>query len=370
MTEFAKFNEDVLFGRSGGKILWQPRIGCWYYDKRFAGEPLPAPYTGRNLPEIYRLLGCSDHLYDWYNPCFERIEDERVRFERKNLNERERETIITTPAGAQRAVDRFSPNSTHLYHLKWEVTTEEELEVAAWREEHATWRWNQEAFDRAQAEVGDLGTPTIYLPRMNVQSIYLDKMGVENGVYALHDWPDRVEAYFRALEVSDGRLLDVVNASPVNIINMGENVHAGTLSPDLFERYHLPACRRRCEKLHGSGKFVYAHWDGDCRPLLPFARETLLDGIEAITPEPQGDVTLAEVKQALGDDIFLFDGIPAIYFDSTYSEAQLVACVHEIIELFAPKLILGISDELTSTGDIERIRVVGRIVDEYNASCA
>ena len=29
--------------------------------------------------------------------------------------------------------------------------------------------------------------------------------------------------------------------------------------------------------------------------------------------------------------------------------------------------MLGISDEISSTGDIERIRLVGKIVDEYNA---
>jgi len=54
------------------------------------------------------------------------------------------------------------------------------------------------------------------------------------------------------------------------------------------------------------------------RPLLQYAHETGLDGIEAITPRPQGDVTLEEAKEALGDDMFLLDGIPAIYFDKTF----------------------------------------------------
>jgi hypothetical protein len=65
--------------------------------------------------------------------------------------------------------------------------------------------------------------------------------------------------------------------------------------------------------------------------------------------------------------MFLLDGIPAIYFDDTFSEDVLVECVYRLIELFAPRLVLGISDELSSTGDIERIRLVGRIVDNYNA---
>ena len=92
-----------------------------------------------------------------------------------------------------------------------------------------------------------------------------------------------------------------------------------------------------------------------------------MDGIEAITPVPQGDVTLEEMKEGLGDDMYLIDGIPAIYFDEIYPEEALVEWVHKILDMFAPNLVLGISDEISSTGDIERIRLVGKIVDEYNA---
>jgi hypothetical protein len=30
-------------------------------------------------------------------------------------------------------------------------------------------------------------------------------------------------------------------------------------------------------------------------------------------------------------------------------------------------LVLGISDEISSTGDLERVRLVGEIVDAYNS---
>jgi hypothetical protein len=367
VTNWAQLHRDVLFGRSGGKIIWQPRIGCWYGDKKFAGEPLPPPYTGMSLPNVYRALGCSDRLYGAYNGCFRRTEHTAVRRVEERLSETDTKITIETPVGRQVAVNRRSANSDHVIHVKWEVETEAELKVAAWREENTTWVWAPEKFEKSRAEVGDLGAPTMYMPRMNVQNLYIEKMGVERGVYAIYDWRDTVEAYFRALDESHDRLMDAINASPVEIVNLGENVHAGTLSPDLFRTYHLPACQRRCEKLHGAGKFVSSHWDGDCRPLLPFARETGLDGIEAITPEPQGDVTIEEVREALGDRMYLLDGIPAVYFDRTFSEQTLTACARKVIELFAPRLVLGISDEISSRGDIERIRVVGSIVDVYNA---
>lgn len=366
MTGFARLHRDVVFGRSGGKIIWQPRIQCWYDDKRFAGEPLPEPYDDMDIHDIYRELGCSSRLYREFNPCFKRIDDPRVTFAREQLNETDDKITINTPAGTQTAVNRRSPNNPSLIHVKWEVESEEEMKAAIWREEHTEWEWDQARYEEQMERVGDLGAPTMYMPRMNIQDLYINRMGVEKAIFALYDWPDTVEAFFRALEESHDRLIDVINASPVDIINFGENIHAGMLTPDLFGKYHLPACQRRCEKLHAGGKFVSSHWDGDCAPLLTYAQETGLDGIEAITPKPQGDVTLEETREALGDSMFLLDGIPAVYFDETFPEETLEQCTRRIIDLFAPNLVLGISDEISSTGNIERIRTVKSIADEYN----
>ena len=366
-NNFSKSNHDVIFGRSNGKIIWQPRIGCWYHDKIFAGEMLPAPYTGMSIHEVYRKLGCSARLYE-FNECFERIEDPSVKFIRKELNETDYEICISTPVGNQKQICRNTENSPFPITLKWEIETEEEMKVAIWREGNANWKWNQFKYEELINSIGDLGTPCMYMPRMNVQCLYIEKMGVEDAVTAIYEWTDTTEAFFKTLENSHDKLIDIINASPIDIINYGENIHVSTLSPRLFKKYHLPACQRRSEKLHSAGKFVYSHWDGDCKPLLKFAKETGLDGIEAITPVPQGDVTIEEVKTALGDDIYLFDGIPAIYFDKQYSEKELVDCVNKLIDLFAPKLVLGISDEISSTGNIERVLLVKEIVDNYNSS--
>ncbi len=369
MTDFSQLHRDVVFGRAGGRIIWQPRIECWYTDKIFSGEPFPEPFRGMPVHDIYRALGCSARLYE-FNACFKRVEHPSVRYTSRQLNETDTEQTIETPVGRQVAVLRRSPNSWHVSHVKWEVESEEELKVAAWREENTEWRWNQERHDTLVRELGDLGAPTIFMPRMNVQSLFIEKMGITRGIFALFDWPDTVEAYFAALRSSHDRLIACINPSPIDIINFGENVHAQTLSPNLFLQYHLPECQHRCELLHTAGKFVYSHWDGDCGPLLPYARETGLDGIEAITPAPQGDVTIEEIKEALGNNMFLIDGIPAVYFDDTYSLETLTRCTEKIIDLFAPRLILGISDEISSTGSLERVRAVGDIVNAYNTRVA
>jgi hypothetical protein len=366
--DFTQLHLDVAFGRAGGRIIWQPRILAWMADKHLAGEALPAPYTGMTPPQLYRALGCSNRIYD-FTECFVSHEDPEVRITQRDLNETDYEVVWETPIGRQRAVYRRSPRSDWDKPLKWPIADEQEMRSAAWREARRTWSWDQAFFDRLSAEWASLGAPTMYICRTSVQKLIVEDMGPENTIYALTDIPGACEAYFEALAVTQERLIEVINASPIRIINFGDNVHAGLLPPKWFRRYVLPVYQRRSELLHAAGKFISAHWDGDCRPLLPLARETGLDGIEAITPRPQGDVTLEETKAALGD-MFLLDGIPAVLFDRTYPEQMLIDCARKCIDLFAPNLILGISDELSSHGEIERIRLVGEIVDEYNSRIA
>lgn len=362
--DFAKLNEDVCFGRANGKVIWQPRIGCWIDDRLFADDELPGRYKGMSKVEIYRDLGCSARIYE-YNDCFYPVYDDTIQYSsRQEGNQIIQE--FKTPVGTVTHIDQTTPNSWATLVKKQWVCDEEDLKIYTYIEKHTDWAYSQEVFDKVHAQWTDLGAPCIFMPRVTVQRLYIDLMGVEEAVYALVDYPETVEAYFEALHESQMKMIDVINKSPIQIINFGDNIHSGTLSPKLFEQYVLPEYKARCEKLHSAGKFVYSHFDGDNWGLMEYYQDTGLDGIEAITPIPQGDVTLEEVHQYLGDNMFLLDGIPAVYFDETFSEETLVECVHKILDMFAPHLVLGISDEISSTGDIERIRLVGKIVDEYN----
>ena len=366
--DLEQLNLDVVKGMSNGMIIWQPRIGCWLKDKEFAGQKLPMPYEGMSKPEIYRELGCSARAYEGYEKCFRRIEDPRVQSYKNKISDVETEYIIETPVGRISSIGMKTASSPREIKKKWLIASEEDMKVAGWIEERCSWEFDEQIFKEGYETWKGLGAPTTFIPRINIQHLFINVMGVEQTVYALYDYPDTVEKYFQILDESHERMIEVINKSPIDIINFGDNLHCGTLEPKLFKKYVLPAYQRRNELLHKAGKFTNSHWDGDTKGLLPYAKECGLDGIEAITPRPQGDVTLEEVKKALGDDMFLIDGIAAILFDEIYPIEDLIEQTKKIIDLFAPKLILGISDEISSTGDIDRIKIVRDIVDDYNAS--
>lgn len=365
--DYWKLHEDVCFGRAGGRVIWQPRIGCWITDRMFADGKLPGIYEGLTIPQIYQKLDCSNRIYD-YNGCFTEYRDptDNVSGGGRWLNADTFEHYIDTPLGRVSTVVKKSPNSWAMLTAKRWVTCEDDLKVWIYLEKTAKWRWNQPHYDAVKAEWGRQGAPSMYLPRVSIQRLYIDLMGVAETIYALQDYPDTVEEYLKALRGSHMRMIEVINGSPLQLIDFGDNLHSGTLSPALFRKYVLGDYQLRCEALHRAGKFVYAHYDGNNRGLQEMYHETGLDGIEAITPVPQGDVTLDEMKQHLGD-MYLLDGLPAVFFDEEFPVSTLEDCVKRLLELFAPHLVLGISDEISSTGDIERVRRVGELVDEYNA---
>lgn len=65
----------------------------------------------------------------------------------------------------------------------------------------------------------------------------------------------------------------------------------------------------------------------DISNMIPF------EGLEALTPLPQGDVNIEEIKENIGEKVLL-DGIPAILFLPHYPMKELEECVEKLIELF------------------------------------
>ena len=356
-------NRDIIQGRAKGRVLWQPRIQCWFHDRDFLNIPYERPYTGLSHPDIYRKLGCSNRIYLTLESYYTH---DAISFIKREIDELRWEEIIETPVGKISCVQRRNRLNYGIFPEKWFVESEDDLKVLIYIQEHTAYSFDKDSLDNCIATIGDTGLPCGMLPRTSIQRLFVEYMGVEGAIHALVDYPDTVEEYFGVCEESDKLCMDAYIESGIEWLNFGDNIHGGILSPKLFVKYILPYYQRRNDYLHKYNIFTHAHWDGDCKPLLPYMKDTGLDGIEAITPIPQGDISLAEAKKAMGD-MYMIDGIAALLFDELYPLEMLMNQVKECIDLFPDRLIMGISDELSSTGTLERVKKVADYVNEYNA---
>ena len=227
----------------------------------------------------------------------------------------------------------------------------------------AEWYWDQTAFEEDVERVGKRGVPGFFFRRSPIQGLFIEEMGFEPTLYLLHDQPEVVARYVEMETAADNAMYDVICHCPVSVVNFGENIDAHMDPPPIWRQHLIPYYRRRAEQLRAAGKAVYIHVDGAMKPLLPYLRECPWNAIEACTPLPQGDVTEEEIKQGLGD-LILLDGIPALFFLPSFPVEMLVECTKRVVDLFYPRLVLGISDEIPPDGDIERVRIVGEIIED------
>jgi hypothetical protein len=338
-------------------ILWQPRIEHWYEVNARNGT-LPDRYREMSLLEVFDDLNCSVRPY-WVFCEAIRIEDPpEVWCEEKTEGSR---TVVVkhTPLGDLTTIESRTGLANHT--VKYPVVTTEDMKILEWILLGRRIWFDWEVYENGCALIGERAAPCVYISRVNLMRLVHEYMGFENGLTSLYQWPRETEHLLETINETDDALLEMISACPIEIINFGDNVHQAFCPPPLFERWVLPEYQRRNEVLHKAGKKTYPHWDGDCGQLLPYAGDCGFDGFEAITPAPQGDVTLEQMRDALGDCI-LIDGIPCTDFLSSTPIESLVENTKKCLRYFAPNLVLGISDEISPVGDIERVRLVSELV--------
>ena len=359
--EGPNFQERILAvfqGEDPSGVVWQPRLEFWYQVNQKRGA-LPEHLKDRDLLEIYDYCRASVRYFG--NGL--RVRYRSVEVEERWEDEKALRRSWRTPVGELTEVVRYDEWGLSAYNTEYKLKQPEDFKVLEYILQDEEWYWDQEACEAELAQVGERGVPQFYFRRSPIQGLFIEHMGFEPTIYMHHDHPEVIAHYVDAATEADNRLYEVLCACPVPLLNFGENIDAHMDPPPIFRGHLLPYYRRRAEELHRAGKSVHIHIDGAMRPLLPHLRECPWDGIEAATPLPQGDVTIEEIKEALGD-LVLLDGIPAVYFLPTYPVEVLTSCVWRIVELFYPRLVLGISDEIPPDGDIERVRLVGELMEE------
>jgi hypothetical protein len=216
----------------------------------------------------------------------------------------------------------------------------------------------------AEHKLKNKAVVSTFLPRSPYQRCILEFLGFKQTQIFLKCYPNEMEDFMDFLGNFDNKLYRDFCRTSIKIFNFGENLDANLTPPHIFKKFCIPYYEKRVHELHQAGKFCHVHMDGDFKDLLPFISDLPFDGLEALTFKPQGDVEIDEVKEALGNKILL-DGIPSILFLHQYSMEYVKAYTKKVLETFSPNLILGISDEMPPNGDIRKVEMISKMVQEF-----
>ena len=355
----------AIFQGAAKSVLWQPRLETWI-DHHMEYGTMPERFRHMDNLEIYDALGCSVRYADVHAGIdqFETRED-LIRIEEKHPDH----TIerVRTPFGELRTVYRDIWKDGRLINHRIEefpVKTVKDLAVLTDLVNHQQFRANPAAFEKVTKVVGQRGEPTNFLSSSGFTELIKNWCGLLDTYYLLNDHPAEIEAYLDSCDRRDDRQIDAALQLPCRIFNLGDHATNEFTPPPILKKYLIPRWQRIAERLHAAGRFVHSHWDGNSRHIIPFLLETHLDGVEALTPAPMGDMTLEQIKKAVGNKMVVLDLLPAIDFLENHPTEKLLDFTRRVIDLFAPRLILGVSDEISQVGQIEKIEAISKLIDK------
>lgn len=356
----------IFEGKSIDRIPWNIRHECWYYVAKASGR-LPKRYENVDLADVCVDLGASWRCYSGYfvkNVVEVNFGDD-IQFVVERNGKLVR-TTIKTPVGSLQDVTKMDAWNLSSRKMEYMLKGPEDFKALCYLLDSARVKFDQKIYEELERDLKGQGIVSFFFPHSSLQALILEYMGFTRTMRFLYIEKDhKLEDVMDAIESYNDKFFEVMSASPIKIFNLGENIDVRLTSPRLFEKFCLPVYQRRCEYLHKKGKYVHIHVDGYAKPLLPILRRSGVDGIEALTPEPVGDMTVEDIAKQLQDEIIVLDGIPFLFFLSDVPYETLEKLVRKMVTTIS-RLILGISDELPPPADVERVRMVSKLIENFS----
>ena len=120
------------------------------------------------------------------------------------------------------------------------------------------------------------------------------------------EWMERRDELLRLFDIiveKRRQVYPLVAASPAGHANYGGNVVPEIIGLETFEQYYVPHYDEAAEVMHKHGKLIGTHLDANCKLLSKAIAGTALDYIEAFSPAPDTDMTVAEARAAWPDKV-------------------------------------------------------------------
>ena len=201
-------------------------------------------------------------------------------------------------------------------------------------------------FTASEERVGDHGLTLLGVGRSPMQTILVDYAGLENFSYHLDDGFPELFALAEALESHVLERSRLTAAGPGSFVSLLENFTSESWGAARFQQYHLPVYTRVLRILQAAGKSVFPHCDGRIACVAELLAAAGFAGIESLTEPPEGDMTLAQARAAMPDQVFWANINVGVY---SLPPAELDRWVRERVRVAAVNgkgLVFEISEDL------------------------
>jgi len=197
-----------------------------------------------------------------------------------------------------------------------------------------------------------------------LHEIMVSYMGLETFAVEWAERRDEVEKLFNAMLENIRKILPIAAASPALHANFGGNETGSVMGRERFEKYVLPLLNEVADVFHRHGKFLGTHLDGNNRIWADLVGKSGLDFIEAFSPSPDTDMSLAEAFDAWkGKAIWI--NFPSSLHLAPVSVVEETAAGLIRDSLPDKRLIMGITEDIPENRWQETLPAISRAIESF-----
>ena len=361
----------VFNGETPDRVPWFGDLTWWVNSKAQHGG-LPSELLSdrglfyETLLEFHREFNVG--LYFGPEPYpFEVAYDDTVQVTNERRGPVARETI-ETPVGTLVQEHTSLPDAGGSRTMR-QVKSPADLRTLRYLVEHSHYEPKYEPLLRRYPQVQELGIVHTCLPKTPALHLMTDLAGIQIFVDLWLDARAELEETIEVMDQKYGEGAEVAVESPAEFVWSPATLSSETVGETFFEMYVAGYLRKWVGRLRETGKRSAIHMDGTLRGLIAQTAAIGYDAIEAVTPQPVGDITLQEARELVGPDTILWGGIPSVFFTPLVDDDQFEQHVREVLSVMTgePRYVLGSADQVPPTAHPQRILRVAELVERYGA---
>ena len=220
-----------------------------------------------------------------------------------------------------------------------------------------------ETFQKMREDLGQGAYLRAGIGYSPLQEIIYTYMGVECFSIEWAERRDEVMRLYDALTEDRRKIYPLLAESPAEIINYGGNVSVEVVGKDRFERFIIPHYNEVAEIVHKRGKMLGSHLDGNNRQLAPLVANSLLDYVEAFTPPPDCDMTVAEARELWKGKVLWINFPSSVHLSGVEAVENMM---HRLLREAAPgdRFLVGVTEDVHEDAWRKTFPAMARILNE------
>jgi len=206
-------------------------------------------------------------------------------------------TTVRTPIGEVYSTRRLQAAYGSSWYVDHYVKSPDDYRVVEFMIRDTVYEPEYDSYRKTVESIGENGYVTGNFGYSPLMEMRVNLLGIERFAFDMYDRPDLFFSLYETLRDKQREAYPLLANSPAKLV-----IYCGNCSPAVlgrrFEEYCVPCYNELGEQLHAKGKLLGCHLDANNALWASAVAKSQLDVIEAFTPAPDTDMTVADARAA------------------------------------------------------------------------